>query len=293
MGETNISIIFSYARSGGTLLNRYLVNNPDLVVLSEAHPLHNIKGDIYSIKNQVNDWYGIKIISNDYFDQLIEIKKWCDAHSKYLVIRDWSYIDFTESYLNNFKPKMHSTNYQFLKSLYPNIKTISFVRDSIDIFLSQDKNLNEFSKSYFRYAKFIKEKNFKIFKYEDLIKNPKSIIKMIISHLGIKPLNNFDFNLGNKNVIGDILFSRGNKKNKATKMKRRFANLKLINNINKNQNLIKSNSLFNYPTYYQSKNYENFVEYAIFEFQRKVFRIIDFSKKIKLKLLNTISFRSL
>ena len=38
--KRKIAYIFCYARSGGTLLNRFLSNIDDLVILSEAHNIN-------------------------------------------------------------------------------------------------------------------------------------------------------------------------------------------------------------------------------------------------------------
>ena len=285
MSEKKISLILCYARSGGTLLNKYLASIKNLVVLSESHPIHDKKGGIFSIKNQAKNWYGIKISSDEYFQQIIDIKKWCDENNKHLILRDWSYIDFNKSYLNNNLPLMASKNISLLKENNIEFNKIGFIRDGIDVYLSQDKNIKIFSKQYFKFLKYLKNNKIKVFKFEDFLINPSEQISKILKELNIDSkfnLDDVDFRRASRNVVGDTVFSRGNILGHTKQLKRRHVWWFKKHNINREIDLIDANSLFDYPTNYNSKETETLIEYSIFLL--KLF--LNYFRRIKQKLLN-------
>jgi hypothetical protein len=258
--ENNISFIFCYARSGGTFLNRFLNNFDNLVILSEAHPIHNKKGGIHTVKEQMKRWYGVDIYSNNYIDQIMETKEWCDKNDKHLVIRDWSYIDFAGSHLNNFNPAKRSTNLELLESRYM-INKIAYVRDAIDICLSQKQTPEEFSSAYLTYVKYIKDLKIPIYKYEDFCENFKNVSNQILDSLGIEmsvSSTDMTYSLDSKNVIGDINLSRGNQSNTIQILPRKFAFNFQVNMINTNKELREANTLLGYETDYNSKDRESF-----------------------------------
>jgi hypothetical protein len=266
MSNKKISLILCYARSGGTLLNRHLVKSDNLVVLSEAHPIHHKKGGVHSLKEQLNRWYGIKIESNNYLDCIIEAKTWCDENDKHLVIRDWSYIDFSKSYLNDNKPIGESANIQLLESAGLEYNKISFVRDGIDVYLSQNKSIEEFSKEYLGFVKYLKNLNCKIFKYEVFVENMDNELASIFNELDIGSFNFLknDNTLLTKNVVGDTSISRGNGADKPIALKRRFSSMRKKLKINSNKSLIESNFILSYSVNYSSRESEIFYDYFKF-----------------------------
>lgn len=277
-----IYLIFCYARSGGTFLNRYLANYDEFVILSEAHPIHNEKGGIHSVKMQMKKWYGVDITADNYVDQIIEAKNWCDINNKYLLIRDWSYIDYAESILNSFKPSTTPTNLELLKS-YFEVNNVAFVRDGIDVYLSQGKNLKVFSKEYFDFANYLSSEAIDQVKYEDFVDSPDEGFHALCNILGLPSIAIEDCNdVFSNNVIGDINLSRGNQSHKVMKLKRRYAGFFNKKAINNETNLINANLLMNYPTIYESKETEGPVSH--FTFQSKFF-INKLKKKIQSFLL--------
>lgn len=276
MTNKSIYFIFCYARSGGTFFNRYLTNFDEFVILSEAHPIHNRKGGIHSVKEQMKKWYEVDIKADDYIDQIDEAKQWCDENDKYLVIRDWSYIDFAKSYLNDFNPPKNSTNMNLLESKYE-VKKIAYVRDAIDVYLSQGQNIKSFSKEYLDFVKYIKEQNIEIFKYEDFVDNPQKEFELICKALDLPKFEKIVKNdVSSQKVIGDINVSRGNQSGKIVKLKRRYAGYFKRKAINTNDELIETNKMLDYPTNYDSKESEEFIKYLKFEIKIFPQKIITF-----------------
>lgn len=271
-----IYFIFYYARSGGTFFNRYLTNFDEFVILSEAHPIHNGKGGIHSVKEQMKKWYGVDIKADEYSDQIDEAKKWCDKNDKFLVIRDWSYIDFAKSYLNEFNPPKNSTNMKLLESKYI-VKKIAYVRDTIDVYLSQGQSIKSFSKEYLDFVSYIKKQNIEIFKYEDFVDNPQKEFELICKTLDLPKLDKVVENdVSSQKVIGDINVSRGNQSGKIIKLKRRYAGYFKTKAINTNDELIEANKMLDYPTNYESKESEEFIKYIKFEIKIFPQKIITF-----------------
>jgi hypothetical protein len=260
-----VLFIFCYARSGGTIFNRYLANHDKLIVLSEAHPVHNNKRGIYSIKGQLDEWYNISIKSNDYVGQILEAKKWCDENDKFLVIRDWSYIDFARSRLNNYDPPNHSVNVSLLTKRVK-IRKMACVRDGIDVYLSQGKNIEEFSAEYLNYSRYIHESGVALFRYEEFVDDPDNFFERVCSNLSL-PINPHSENKGalSNNVVGDTNISRGNQSDKLVTLKRRYAGRFEQERINNSSNLIAANELFNYPINYNSRDPENIFDYLMYK----------------------------
>jgi hypothetical protein len=198
----------NYARSGGTLLNRYLHNIENLVILSEAHPIHStmMRNDLSSIASQAREWYGIDVKSLNYIDQIGEIKEWCDKNGKKLVIRDWSYIDFTPSRVNNYNPPKKSVNLELLEKRFE-VKKIAFVRNAIDVFLSRGVTIEKFSPAYLEYSRYVKN-NLHIYKYEDYCSDPQKEIHKICEALDIEKKFKSTNLCNTKKVVGDTKISR-------------------------------------------------------------------------------------
>jgi hypothetical protein len=273
--KRKIAYIFCYARSGGTLLNRFLSNIDDLVILSEAHNVNfnRPNAGMMSIKNQVKEWYGIEVKSNNYIEAIDEIFDWCEEHGKTLVLRDWPYIDFARSNLNNFGPSQFSLNYELLSSKYE-LSTVAFVRDAIDVFLSSKHVLEQFSEEYVCYVRYLKKLRVPTIKYEDFCNDYQSTYIEIAQILGLKSddINGagmFDSN----RVVGDINFSRGNSSKEIKILKRRFVMSSMENRINSNKDLIEANETLNYYHSYRSREVESSKTYFIYKLK-------SFSKKI-------------
>lgn len=262
----SISFIYCYARSGGTLLNRCLNNLKDVIVMSEVHPIYDSADAIshtMSFAWQAKEWHGIELKANNYVDQTLELYSWCKANKKHLVIRDWSYIDFTPSKYNEFSPCNKSSSFELLSAV-ADVKVIAFVRNAIDVGLSLKNDVGEFSKSYINYVTYLKNNNIDLFKYEDFCTNPLATMEKICNSLNLPCFNGESVSCESCNVIGDIGFSRGNRKKSVVRLKRKYVSRVTINTINSNELLNKCNQLLGYNDHYSSQQSETFLEYFLF-----------------------------
>lgn len=93
----HIPIIFSFARSGGTLVNQLLGVHPDCLVLSEVNPA----ASMVSVTRQALDWLGlIEATETDQFQelpysqQIALLDERSRARRKTLIIRDWVTVNY-------------------------------------------------------------------------------------------------------------------------------------------------------------------------------------------------------
>ncbi|XPV67639.1 MAG: hypothetical protein ACNI25_09955 [Halarcobacter sp.] len=270
----NVSIIFCYARSGGTFLNKFLNGFDELVILSEAHPLHNKKGGIHSVKGQMKKWYGVDIVSEEYIDQIHEVVEWCNVNGKHLIIRDWSYIDFAKSYLNKNQPIGTSTNLKLLESNGFIVNKIAYVRNGIDICLSQGQSPKQFAYDYLNFVHYIVNLGIPVFKYENFCENFHELSLSILEALNLEDLEVHAYSFNSDKVIGDINLSRGNETNEIKILPRKFAFSFQIKKINNDEYLKKANDLLGYTTNYYDKKQETLNKFLKFKIKQLYRRII-------------------
>lgn len=201
-----IIVMLTYARSGGTLLNRCIASLPNTFVLSEVNIEALCPNSCSTIKEQAKRWYGLELKSEGFIENISEIYEHCNSHNLTLVVRDWTFGSFVPSRYNNFKPSKTLATLDVISKSFP-VVSFAFVRNAIDIWLSleasprtfYDKNL-EF---LYELTKSLIDNNVRVFKNEDFCSNPIREMKKICDHAGMQYddifLNYSDF----KNVTGD------------------------------------------------------------------------------------------
>ncbi|NOZ34219.1 MAG: hypothetical protein GXO80_02850 [Chlorobi bacterium] len=256
-----IVLMLNYARSGGTLLNKCLASLPDVVMLSEVNPLgggsgSNPKVSTSTIKDQLKAWYSIDIKSNTFKGQIQELHNYCEQNNKNLIIRDWSFVNFSkfEKYNQNSPPN----KFLILEELKDfDLKIFGFIRDSIDVWLSRGYyNVDEFYGEYVNYIDELIKVGCPIFKYEDFVKHPQEQLKKIGEEVGVAFSNIFDTCLDYDKLNGDVQNknkSRGIKQQQIKILPRKKINSEKITEINQCEKMKMVNAKFGYPvTYYNS-----------------------------------------
>jgi len=238
----------------------------NVVVLSEVHPIYDLVEGIsptMSISRQAKEWYGIDLRTNTYADQICEMHGWCQANHKHLVVRDWTYIDFTPNRFNGFAPCNESTGYESIRNRV-NVKRIAFVRDAIDVALSQGMEIGEFSNCYINYVRYLVQNKIQVIKYEEFCKEPSATLGKICSILQLpKPIGEA-VSCNNSNVSGDIGYSRGNRKDSVVELKRQYVFRSKRDEIDSDMYLRRCNMLLGYPESYAGRNLETLSEYLGF-----------------------------
>jgi hypothetical protein len=245
-----IYLLINYARSGGTLFSKIIASQKNVVLLSEVNPNHNA---VYSPAQQANLWYCLNIDEGlSYQDQVKEIYQKCMQQNKTLVIRDFTFIDFTPHQLNNFKPKKVFSNYEVIKQIAP-VNAVAFVRNAIDVWISRDCP-PKFSEGYLEYINFLMKEKIPIFKYEEFTKNPEGFLIEFGKTWAISDLSYSNKMLKYQKVTGDNQLkkpSRGSNQQTIKPLKRKQLAKQLISHLHNDVFLLEANNLIAYPTNYQ------------------------------------------
>lgn len=186
-----IRLMLSYARSGGTLLNRCLGCLQDTVVLSEVSPFHGGGGAVgnnpRTVWDQARDWFDIKLYEREYFTALQELDEICERQGRHLVLREWSYINFNpHAALPSYCPPNKLSTLEGLKERRMAYKPFVFVRDPVDIWISRKMpSPKDFFARYLRYLAAINQTGAPIFRYEDFTEAPSEVLEIICGSVGL------------------------------------------------------------------------------------------------------------
>ncbi|MEY8216047.1 MAG: hypothetical protein RPR97_16375 [Colwellia sp.] len=198
-------LFLNYARSGGTLLNRALANDDEIIIVSEVNRLGSgasstipamVKG---GITRQLSLWYDIEMDSKDFIDEISNLKEIQVKFNKTVVVRDWTFIDFYPHFLNGYKPSYK------LSSTDVNADVVfALIRNPMDIWLSRDEPLSVFFKNYSRYIRCINDNKVKCFEYELMVSEPLSFFNDLYNYVGINKKLSYEGFFNVKNASGDL-----------------------------------------------------------------------------------------
>lgn len=253
------NIMYCYARSGGTIINRCLGSLPDTIVMSEVNEIEgagDIENDLRTIKDQARGWYGIELNSIGYINNIQELNLIAKKQNKKVIIRDWSFVNFVPKKSNNFSPP---NKIPLINEFGGNneFNFFAVVRNAIDVWLSLEhsstlKNGDPDLEYLLKFVEDLKNNNIKIFKYEDFCNNPDEFMKELCKNTGLiysdsyKNYNNF-INFNGDRVSEN---SRGLGRNKITKIKRRIATKEEVKYLYENTKMRDINKILGYSCEY-------------------------------------------
>lgn len=209
------SVLYAFARSGGTLVNRCLGCIPGNLILSEINP----HASVISIEQQALDWlkllaeYEIPAFSRKpYVEKIFYLQNLAQAKGCNLIIRDWCSVNFLSNPIESdilvpsfvLEQKTYLQHYEFHGSAVVVSRRAADVYESITRSFQHLQNLNieDFGESYLKYAAAVS--NYPIIHYERICTNPKETISKICNLLGINYDESFIFNFSRfENCTGD------------------------------------------------------------------------------------------
>lgn len=185
------------ACTGGTLFAKCLAAMPNILLLNEVDPLSTMSLDLdnpgFSPSNlifllrqalpTVSDELLVELFGSD----LEVIKKAAQLMGKRLLLRDHS----SSCYLFNVSPKSRKSVFEIVSEQHPTLSVVT-VRDPVDSYLSMRKHgwltftpatLDEYCRRYQVFLDDLSE--LPLFRYEDLIENPKAILSRICDALDL------------------------------------------------------------------------------------------------------------
>lgn len=247
-----IVIMLTYARSGGTLLNRCLASLPDTLMLSEVNIEALCPNSCSNLKDQASNWYGLTLHSDGFLENIEEIYNYCLENGKTLIIRDWSFGSFVPSRYNNFNPSKKLITLEEISKRFPVI-SFALVRDSIDVWLSFNASPRTFYDKklefLYEFSKTLIDNNIKIFRYEDFCRNPEIVIRKICNYANINYSDQFKDFANYFKVTGDIDLpghSRGIQKGEISLLTRRENYQELSEIINNDTKALIINQMLGY-----------------------------------------------
>lgn len=258
------ALLINYSRSGGTMISRVLGSIKNTILISEVHPNLDLMG---SVAEQAKKWYNIDITIEAYQNMVVELYTKSVSLNKRLIIRDFSFLDFTPNLYNKNAPSGTFSALKLLENKIPLIP-FAFVRDAYDVWISRNFP-PYFSEYYLKYIEALVERNIPIFKYEDFCKNPTQELFKISKLIGVTHDENaIDQFINYTNITGDNLLkspSRGGRLEKIELLPRKKIPAFLMKKSKNDFYLQKANEILGYPIYIDDsriefeKNPSNFV----------------------------------
>lgn len=272
--EDRFSIIVIYARSGGTLLSRFLSQLPNVIFLSEVNPMGTEAGRIDSApktpSEQADKWYNLPGIAEDFEKSILQLHDHCTKNELRLIIRDWSFINFET--LGHSAPSYRLETFKSLAKYNPN--GFVFIRDTIDVWISRGMpELDGFLTAYEAYVDSLLQTGFPIVRYEDFCQMPEATMNRITELLELPKAEVADIELqAATRISGDVQFtSRGNWRNKIATLKRKRIPADMIKLLKDNsERLANIGKHFGYNDDYYSVPVESRIE----QFSQKIKRRI-------------------
>ena len=247
-----VIVMLCWARSGGTLLNRCLASSRETCVLSEVNPRGSAGVDCVGVASQAREWYDIDVASPEFGDAVFEFVSKCHSKNLQVIVRDWTIADFLPPKL----PQPNSSTFSTINALDDaglNVIPFAFVRNAVDVWLSQGAELQTFAAAYLRYAKLLAHFRVPVFRYEDLCRQPEATLKMLCQWSKLRFHKEMLAISTEHRVNGDRALgraSRGYLENSVKVLSRKPATKTQISALHECEDLIEANYLLGYETNY-------------------------------------------
>ena len=209
--QKTISTIHHLSACGGTIISKCLAAQPNVILLSEVHPLNlgKVRFNPFDPIQQFLVNYS-KTIEKSlekrqeiFLDRIHYIQKQCELYGKQLVLRDHSHSDFLRAESRDSLPLLDS-----LKKDYRTNSVIT-LRSPIDAFLSMKKrNWTRGVKTFDEYCRrillFVEAyEPCPVFHYEDFVLEPQKTIENICNALYLQYDANFMNHFHKIKLTGD------------------------------------------------------------------------------------------
>jgi hypothetical protein len=183
-----IPVIYSWARSGATVLNKCLVAMGHMV-LSELHP--TVNSGVHAPRWQANNWHDMDIkTGTPWSDCIAQIEGECNTRKQSLVIRDWTVLSFYPMEENNHAPRKQLIAHRVASK---ECRPVAFVRSAVDCALSFARFhgwksvglINSYAYAYSRYVSQLLDLKIPILRYEVFCRGPQPFLKSLCALLEI------------------------------------------------------------------------------------------------------------
>ena len=195
-----IGIIYSFGRSGSTLLNQCLGCHPTNAVLSEVNPA----GSFLDVAWQASHWLGlasapeaVSLGQLSYDAQIRMLAERSMANGRRLILRDWTTLNFLRNARPGIEPSSVLEQEWYLGEMPLELRRVVFCRraqavyDSCRRSFPQYRNLTpeEFGTAYLAYAKAVS--SYPIVHLEEFTRQPEKEFKRVCGLLGAAYADDF------------------------------------------------------------------------------------------------------
>lgn len=215
----NISVIYCFPRSGGTLLNQCLLCEPANVVLSEINPA----GCVLAVERQAAEWFGLinaaETAGHDdrpYLDKISLVHQRAQEAGKQVCLRDWTGINFFAGISPwHGTPSLQLEQRTYLSHAGFTLKEIALLRRSKAVYQSILENIPElkdltpeaFCSVYRSYLAQIP--SVKKHRLEDLVGDKQNVVRSICIDLDLRYPADFETRFHTlKTVTGNNTLSK-------------------------------------------------------------------------------------
>jgi len=251
-----IRILHQLARSGGTVICRCLASMENVVLLSEIHPLG---GRMFNPLQQAREWYGLLDTAEcesavrdrwSFTATIALIAQRCTEQDKYLVLRDWSHLDYIG---------IPFTQAQYRSALYESLQhdfdmlRFATVRHPLDQWLSLTKNPlfaerlgpGKYLKGVRRFAEMANATGF--LRYEDFTESSDTALIGLCAALQLPFDGSYSERwVSYRNITGDVLPGRA-ASGEIKPLPRQIANAELIHSLSRRSDYRRILDLLQYP----------------------------------------------
>lgn len=214
MNKPSAALLYSFGRSGSTLLNQCLGCHPDNAVFSEVNPAASCIEPAW----QAEHW--LQLLASDeahefaalgYPEQVRWLARRCAEKRRHLVIRDWTTVNFLAGVVDGVAPSGVLEQELYLARTDLDLRRVVLARRATGVHHSlrsrfpqyHDLTLEAFAQSYLAYARAVC--GFTVIHLEAFTAEPAFWLAKICDHLGVAYAPDFPERFfGYRNCTGNI-----------------------------------------------------------------------------------------
>lgn len=193
MSSTQVGMLYSFGRSGSTLLNQCLGCHPANAIFSEVNPA----ASCVEVGWQAQHWLDLLepaessgFASAAYPEQIMEAVARGTQRHRHIVLRDWSTLNFLPGVRPEIEPSGVLEQEYYLAQIPVSIGRLVLARRANDVFHSlrtrfpqyHRMEVDQFARCYLNFAHNVA--HYPVIHLEDFCAQPTAVLPTVCAHLG-------------------------------------------------------------------------------------------------------------